>query len=1019
MWIDSTKLNQEQVKVLVLPAVYNAEAARAQYTPPRRQSTSLNKYESTIDLSTPTSPTPPKSPSVKSPASSTSNTPTPTALTPTSPAVLTGLITTPASPLTADAKGRIKTTVPTLDTVTRISTRSPSLTDSVQNDGDTDSDMDMLHVERTYDFEVGAGWFPIYIAECSFLDNNLFLDDRYVVVNDGHVLVTKPVLQRKSVQIETMIPLTRVINFEIKNQNIGFDWAFPHLVIQYSELNRVLATNTPKRRKSKIRSRSLSIGHKISTLILRTSMKSWRLPIALERAIINSNLRDAIDITVYYDISFIALFKRLETSLLQLGPSKELDSDGKYQKNVNRKIRRLQSIERLALWNRAVKAEFWRSMKIYKFIFDDIELAFVLVKRYTEKMLRPSKRRYTNAQIASIIGLKNPPPLTKPILISEEKCLAAIKYLRQCVTFMTVMLFDAEQVEERLKIFRMISPYGLPDFVKICLMRVPPETQPTQPQDEELFATRGISHLFPDETDKHSNASSEISTPRSSTTSQESIFDPTPELIAPVSSSWSSVPVRVIPGKHGRFQSTKTLATVAAAFDSFKSPHGMRTSMLYRSNYLLRHAMRREERSRSQINDSGSEYSRDSSDTESKDFDSRGDTESRSRSSSRYTGSDSQSRRGDSTSNTYSNSSETTSSEDAGGKESQIWCARWPPTKTASFLQKKAHGRMIQRLVNRNTPKPSARDIRDRELDNERLLLKQPKYKIPDILDKDAILALPVPDFIPEPKPLDDVLLSMGQIYHEESDDQDENKLTDASRFLSFVSIGPEIYESETSSQGLFKGAFPSDFIFYLTDVNPSPPTPKLDFVHEEFRSAAIETSALLWELCSISRLDSEASLTFDKLIVSWIENDMVSKARPDLLMQQLGRGGGANVIIEYLLACFHQPFRYSNEYGDTEKDQYQMTVGFSTEVLCLMYRGVLMLKHLIKVLGIDVLRGIWREEFRFILREEFVRRAFAGDSRPISQATEALFVDICREFEEGIKKEERRRPTGQLIMWG
>ena len=133
-------------------------------------------------------------------------------------------------------------------------------------------------------------------------------------------------------------------------------------------------------------------------------------------------------------------------------------SDESFVEKLQQKISILKDMEVMCTWNRSIKAAFWKSFGGFKFIFDDIENCFTLVKRFAEEYVlwQPSKKK-TKAQQAALVGLKNHSKVV-PVSerISESACIFTVKYLNKCLRVLSCMLFDSEQIKERLHIFKAL-----------------------------------------------------------------------------------------------------------------------------------------------------------------------------------------------------------------------------------------------------------------------------------------------------------------------------------------------------------------------------------------------------------------------------------------------------------------------------------------------------------------------------------------------------------------------------------
>ncbi|KAJ3083195.1 hypothetical protein HDU99_000343 [Rhizoclosmatium hyalinum] len=331
--------------------------------------------------------------------------------------------------------------------------------------------------------------------------------------------------------------------------------------------------------------RHYSVCNTVETLVLRTSIKVWELPRYLSRARINSNIRSLFTTAVYHDIHELERFHELEAKLEAIGrldPAKKLKH---HLDDIQKKAVLLRKIAEIANANRAVKSAFWKSMIGYRFLMDEIEACFTIVKKFTEQTLYPRKKR-SEAELAALVGLKpDYPGLKRPSTVSEEYVLLAIRYNRKCIQLFTIMIFDTEQVPARTNIFRQLSPYGFTDLALVLIAGSSLEAhlrgptfkhlskeiqEPKKVQDKPLG---GFTKLLDDlrvlpRASVVSNYSDSVSV------SSEQPMEP-----AAPPSPWATAPVRFVPGTKNRNRASLlgTSAAFASWTDNGRNPSQLTT----------------------------------------------------------------------------------------------------------------------------------------------------------------------------------------------------------------------------------------------------------------------------------------------------------------------------------------------------------------------------------------------------------------------------------------------------------
>ncbi|KAJ3192092.1 hypothetical protein HK101_007068 [Irineochytrium annulatum] len=294
---------------------------------------------------------------------------------------------------------------------------------------------------------IETDWTPTFVGECSLPPNQNYDDDRVVVITDTNVHVTGPKTAGKLAKIEITIPLDRIV---------GIEEAFNHLAISYYELKRI---DPPGK---KIPKRHFSLAH--------TNMHEDMAPAGGVEKIFDNKHHPAWEKTTYVDKRDVKLYSILEIETVDDGLQARIHSPVARER-MQELCRRYEMVVRifsLGEWNRAIKTTFWKSLKLYKYLIDEVERCYLVVQKYV-KQLTTQKRRQSAAQIAALVGLKNIPVERREPRISDLECIINVRYLRRCLRLLTSMFFDTDQVKERLHVFAMLSPYGFMDLVKIVL----------------------------------------------------------------------------------------------------------------------------------------------------------------------------------------------------------------------------------------------------------------------------------------------------------------------------------------------------------------------------------------------------------------------------------------------------------------------------------------------------------------------------------------------------------------------
>ncbi|KAJ3411997.1 hypothetical protein HDV05_001426 [Chytridiales sp. JEL 0842] len=794
-----------------------------------------------------------------------------------------------------------------------------------------------------------ASWVPIYVSECSYTTNQLFDDQRLVVVTDSYIHVTTPIVAGKQVKIHESIKLESVVDVSRESRYTGFDcWAFPHVIIKYHAISRPV--ENPKRRVSLIPGREFSMLNSVSTLVLRTSMKSWRIVDAIQRALVNCFVRVALSRTIYTDKSEVRIYDKLEEQLLKKGLMKRSEDDVEFASNLRKKGRMLKELENLGSWNRLVKAAFCKSMRLYKFIFDEAESGFLIIKDFTDEKLKPTFRRRSKAEIAAMVGLnRDHPRIAEKQRISEQKCIAAIKYVRKCIKVLKAMIMDAEQIEERRNIFMSKSPYGFQDLIKMLIASIHLELKMREPENipkskpKPIAPTPAPTGLL----DLLQRLENGIDKDRQlHNVPVLHVLLPPPTLNA-----WSRAPIRAVPTQRNkqwnpldaRLEFVKPEDTTLRTLFTGEAPHkidfeeGRRRVMdeiRFTSDYRPYRRGRKGGMRRDEL-----------------------------RSEREF-------------------------------EEVEAWEARWPMAKTRSCLssnESESSGERSLKLRKGREDSEEEDDGSDVRM-GEDISLDEIIKRRADDNDKwdfyKRILALPLPDD----------LVSVASTHDEDTysirhHDQDDHIL---SRFINQIPLSvdsPDASQELLSPTKRFNSDYPTAETFESTDVHARMPIPRLERSCEALRYLTLDTSILLWELCFLSRLDASASRFFDDFAVpTWVKS------------------GGCDSGIGVLLASFHPGVHPSPGYLRVEEEENIHGGEGKLKkpppiALVLLYKIVLLMKHCEEVMGSLEHLGIWEEEFKYLLSNKVVLRALDGDSRAIAQ--------VVRDWiSEGVSRFPATEPT-------
>jgi hypothetical protein len=323
----------------------------------------------------------------------------------------------------------------------------------------------------------------------------------------------------------------------------------------------------------------------------------------------------------------------------------------------------------------------------------------------------------------------------------------------------------------------------------------------------------------------------------------------------------------------------------------------------------------------------------------------------------------------------YQRSRRRTGKSDSGSESDKVsieaWEAQWPRTKTKSCLSSDASSTRIERDL-RATKK---KDVKE-ETENANDILNYDEYLFgEEVTDKwdfyKRVLSLPLPDFPGDKLLYDEEVATERELAILAEDAHATSKK--AARF-SVISMMSDSLDAETPAEPLsptkrFSGEYPTPERYNNTDIHANMPTSRLNIVYEAFRYVTLDTSMLLWELSSLSRLDASASVFFDKMAApKWIKS------------------GGCDAAIHLIIASFHPPVHPTPGYLKVDEDiPVHQRIHVPGNALVSLYRIVLLMNHCGQVLGDDH-TNMWEEEFKYLLSNKVVMRALDSDSRPIAR---------------------------------
>ncbi|KAJ3240308.1 hypothetical protein HDU78_002334 [Chytriomyces hyalinus] len=810
--------------------------------------------------------------------------------------------------------------------------------------------------------DVGAGWVPIYVSQCSLI-NNLLLseklvkeDDRHVIITDHHIHVTKAFIREKKDDylsaFEFSIRISRIVDVQSGNSShFLFQQALPEVIIQYQEMTLIKAPGI------RIPAQNYSVSNAIcrdSKVIIRTSQPHWKLPQYIKRAQTNSHIRSLFTTAAYHDSLDVDKFHRLEQKLIKFAKLNPKGSLKSHLKNIQHKAHIVKEIGGLSASNRAVKGAFWTSLETYKFLFDEIEAAFLIVKRFIEEQLVSKPRRRSEAQLAALVGLRNHPTMEKAETVSEEHALLLIRYLRRCTQLMTLAMFDVEQVASRVNVFRMASPYGFCDLIKISSVMIAGSTLESflrgpssgNIQHEKISVdtpktVQGLAKLMGDlklvRNSGHGSNASDIGSIR--------------EEQPPPPSAWASVPVRNMPGtRNGR--SRAALEGTAAAFSSWSdarplfqlsdsqtsfnnasastSASNMHLSLSSMPSLLPGNEF--QESSSSLKSESYSGYRRQRGPTSPIQPDDRNNTmdslddigeantlkdgalevppsatasalaeqpaspkPKQSESSMSYV----KARRFSFLANatprvslTHRNSFETNSPQEIHRESDSViytgdigridlWNARYHSgTKSAFRIQHTIDSAM--KRENRRLQKEVADSLLLRSSLSSPRGGKMGGKVTFDVLDVTTLLSLPLPPLPPVRPPTIDPWeqenikqLQKGMLGDLMDDDNDPVELSNQAAALLNSTASMTVFSGSTGIA--FQNGYPSVDQFQRADFHPRVPLPRFESVHSSFLLAIVDVTGLLWELCFASQLDesNQVGTEMDILMLEqWVGSD-------------------------------------------------------------------------------------------------------------------------------------------------
>ncbi|KAJ3242185.1 hypothetical protein HDU81_006597 [Chytriomyces hyalinus] len=990
----------------------------------------------------------------------------------------------------------------------KFSIASPSATTPSKNAPQlvNHEELDALHLKGTefWPFADGHGASRTRDVGAGWLGKE---DDRHVIITDHHIHVTKAFIREKKddylTAFEFSIRISRIVDVQSGNSShFLFQQALPEVIIQYQEMTLIKAPGTL------IPAQNYSVSNAISKVIIRTSQSHWKLPQYIKRAQTNSHIRGLFTTAAYHDAQDVDKFHSLEQKLIKFARLNPKGSLKSHLKDIQHKAHIVKDIGGLSASNRAVKGAFWTSLEAYKFLFDEIEAALLIVKRFTEEQLVSKPRRRSEAQLAAIVGLRNHPTIQKAETVSEEHALLLIRYLRRCTQLMTLAI-----------------PYGFCDLIKIMIAGSTLESFLRGPssaiiQHEKISVdtpktVQGLAKLMGDLKLVRKPG------PGSTASDPGSIREEQP----PPPSAWATVPVRNMPGtRNGR--SRATLEGTAAAFsswsdarpfiqlsDSQTSFNNASASTSASNMHLSLNSMGNEfqESSSSLKSESYSGYRRQRGPTSPIQADDRNNTmdslddigdantlkvgalevapsasaiaehavspkPKRNEASSRV-----KARRFSFLANasprislTLRNSSETNTPLETHRESDSViytgdigradlWNARYHSgTKSAFHIQqtidsamKREHRRLQKEVADSLLPHSSLSSPRGGKLGGKVTF---------DVLDVTTLLSLPLPPLPPVRPPTVDPWeqenlkeLQKGRLGDLMDADNDPVELSNQAAALLNSTASMAIISGSTAAlYGIpFQNGYPTVDQFQRADFHPRVPLPRFESVHSSFLLATVDITGLLWELCFASQLDesSQVGSEMDILMLEqWVGSDkqkdcgwfpavgglsvamhfVVTVVCPDFNKTAPLDGLTNEAMMEDLMSENSEPVTKSavGPFGNQEQvPKNEVTWGVAPEsddpspvfsdllpprILVSLYRTLLLIHHTVLVAGGSCGREahleFWEEEFEYVLTPKAVRSMFGHDARPISQAISDLLLQLITYMARKRREKVKRR---------
>ncbi|KAJ3409680.1 hypothetical protein HDU80_010515 [Chytriomyces hyalinus] len=925
-------------------------------------------------------------------------------------------------------------------------------------------------------------------------------DDRHVIITDHHIHVTKAFIREKKDDylsaFEFSIRISRIVDVQSGNSShFLFQQALPEVIIQYQEMTLIKAPGV------RIPAQNYSVSNAISKVIIRTSQPHWKLPQYIKRAQTNSHIRSLFTTAAYHDSLDVDKFHRLEQKLIKFAKLNPKGSLKSHLKNIQHKAHIVKEIGGLSASNRAVKGAFWTSLETYKFLFDEIEAAFLIVKRFIEEQLVSKPRRRSEAQLAALVGLRNHPTMEKAETVSEEHALLLIRYLRRCTQLMTLAMFDVEQVASRVNVFRMASPYVSSVMIAgstlESFLRGPSSgnIQHEKISVDTPKTVQGLAKLMGDlklvRSSGHGSNASDIGSIR--------------EEQPPPPSAWASVPVRNMPGtRNGR--SRAALEGTAAAFSSWSdarplfqlsdsqtsfnnasastSASNMHLSLSSMPSLLPGNEF--QESSSSLKSESYSGYRRQRGPTSPIQADDRNNTmdslddigeannlkdgalevpppatasalaeqpASPKTKQNESSMSHVKARRFSFLANatprvslTHRNSFETNSQEIHRESDSVIytgdigridlWNARYHSgTKSAFRIQHTIDSAM--KRENRRLQKEVADSLLLRSSLSSPRGGKMGGKVTFDVLDVTTLLSLPLPPLPPVRPPTVDPWeqenikqLQKGMLGDLINDDNDPVELSNQAAALLNSTASMAVFSGSTGIA--FQNGYPSVDQFQRADFHPRVPLPRFESVHSSFLLAIVDVTGLLWELCFASQLDesNQVGSEMDILMLEqWVGSDKQKECG------WFPAVGGLSVAMHFVVTVVCPDFNKTatldgltnadlmedlmseNSEGTENQEQLpknEVTWDVAPEseepspvfsdllpprILVGLYRALLLIHHTVLIAGGSCGREaqleFWEEEFEYVLTPKAVRSMFGHDARPISQAISDLLLQL------------------------